>query len=129
MDFSLLCESARRRRTSVVRRGCRAEQTTEKARTGSAPQARLLAGSRSANKLCFTPIREARPQAGLPINPTAGKKLGPKVISTLGPNFTPGNDLLSHRVAPAVSSAHEGLTTVFGMGTGVSPPVWSPENC
>lgn len=35
----------------------------------------------------------------------------------------PGNDLLSHRVSPAVSSALEGLTSVFGMGTGVSPPL------
>ena len=22
-----------------------------------------------------------------------------------------------------------GLTAVFGMGTGVTPPVWSPEKC
>ena len=33
----------------------------------------------------------------------------------------PGSDLLSHEVAPAVPSAVEGLTTVFGMGTGVTP--------
>ena len=39
-----------------------------------------------------------------------------------------GNDLLSHRVPPAVPSALEGLTTVFGMGTGVAPPVWSPAH-
>ncbi len=39
----------------------------------------------------------------------------------------PGNDLLSHTVSHAVSSALEGLTTVFGMGTGVSPPLKSPE--
>src|SRR5579872_6318500 len=32
-----------------------------------------------------------------------------------------GNVLLSHRAAPAVSSGLESLTTVFGMGTGVSP--------
>src|ERR1700693_2072009 len=38
-----------------------------------------------------------------------------------------GNDLLSHRVTPTVPSALEGLTTVFGMGTGVSPPPWSPN--
>ena len=36
----------------------------------------------------------------------------------------PGDDLLSHRVV--VSSALEGLTTVFGMGTGVTPPLKSP---
>ena len=34
----------------------------------------------------------------------------------------PGGVLLSHRVAPAVPSALEDLTTVFGMGTGVTPP-------
>ena len=39
-----------------------------------------------------------------------------------------GNDLLSHRVPPAVPSALEGLTSVFGMGTGVAPPVWSPAH-
>ncbi len=39
----------------------------------------------------------------------------------------PGNDLLSHRVAPAVPSAREGLASLFGMGRGVSPPPWSPE--
>ncbi len=33
----------------------------------------------------------------------------------------PGSDLLSHGVAPEVSSARKGLTSVFGMGTGVSP--------
>ena len=38
-----------------------------------------------------------------------------------------GNDLLSRRVTPTVPSALEGLTTVFGMGTGVSPPPWSPN--
>ena len=34
-----------------------------------------------------------------------------------------GNVLLSHRAAPAVSLGPEGLTTVFGMGTGVPPPL------
>ena len=40
--------------------------------------------------------------------------------------FYPGNDLLSHSVTRAVPSALEGLTSVFGMGTGVTPPPWSP---
>ena len=38
----------------------------------------------------------------------------------------PGNVLLSHQVALTVPSALEGLTAVFGMGTGVTPPPWSP---
>jgi hypothetical protein len=35
----------------------------------------------------------------------------------------PGNDLLSHAATRAVPWALEGLTSVFGMGTGVAPPV------
>ena len=38
----------------------------------------------------------------------------------------PGSDLLSHAVTSAVPSALEGLTTVFGMGTGVAPPALPP---
>ena len=37
------------------------------------------------------------------------------------PGRFPGSDLLSRGVAPEVSSALKGLTTVFGMGTGGSP--------
>ena len=36
-------------------------------------------------------------------------------------NFIPGGDLLSHTVTRAVSSALRGLTSVFEMGTGVTP--------
>jgi hypothetical protein len=42
--------------------------------------------------------------------------------------FNLGNVLLSHTVAHAVPSALKGLTSVFGMGTGVSPSPWSPRN-
>jgi hypothetical protein len=35
-------------------------------------------------------------------------------------DFNPGDDLRSHTVARAVSSARRGLTSVFGMGTGVT---------
>ncbi len=40
--------------------------------------------------------------------------------------YYPGNDLLSHAVTSAVPSALEGLTSVFGMGTGVAPPASPP---
>src|SRR5262245_52792437 len=43
------------------------------------------------------------------------------------PANNPGDDLLSHRVSPAVPSALEGLTSEFGMGSGVSPPEMPPE--
>lgn len=38
-----------------------------------------------------------------------------------------GGDLLSHPVTEAVPSAREGLTSGFGMGPGVSPPLWPPK--
>ncbi len=38
-----------------------------------------------------------------------------------------GGDLLSQGVSPQVPSALAGLTSVFGMGTGVTPPLWPPE--
>ena len=40
----------------------------------------------------------------------------------------PGDFLLSHTVTRAVPSAPAGLTSVFGMGTGVTLPTESPEN-
>ena len=39
-----------------------------------------------------------------------------------------GDDLLSHTLSRAVQSAQQGLTSVFGMGTGVSPAVRSPAS-
>ena len=38
-----------------------------------------------------------------------------------------GGVLLSHAVAHVVSSALQGLTTEFGMGSGVAPALWPPE--
>ena len=40
----------------------------------------------------------------------------------------PGGDLLSHTVTHAVPSALRGLTSVFGMGTGVTPSAKPPRN-
>ena len=51
---------------------------------------------------------------------TAEKDEGPLVGAGLQ---NPGSVLLSHRLAPAVPSALESLTSVFGMGTGVTSPV------
>ena len=38
-----------------------------------------------------------------------------------------GNHLRSHTLTRAVPSAQRGLTSVFGMGTGGTLAVWSPE--
>ena len=40
----------------------------------------------------------------------------------------PGDFLLSHAASRAVPSAPRGLTSVFGMGTGVTLSTKSPEN-
>jgi hypothetical protein len=42
--------------------------------------------------------------------------------------INPGDFLLSHAVTRAVPSAPTGLTSVFGMGTGVTLSTKSPEN-
>ena len=39
-----------------------------------------------------------------------------------------GGVLLSQAVSRQVPSAQEGLTSVFGMGTGVTPPLWPPKS-
>ena len=41
--------------------------------------------------------------------------------------YLPGSVLASQDPAVPVLSALEGLTVVFGMGTGVSPPPWPPD--
>ena len=52
----------------------------------------------------------------------AGKRKGPP-LSRRALQLTPGGVLLSHTVSRAVPSALEGLTSLFGMGRGVSPPL------
>ena len=46
---------------------------------------------------------------------------------TIGLSYKSGSDLLSQGVTTQVSSALESLTSVFGMGTGVSSPLLPPE--
>ena len=41
--------------------------------------------------------------------------------------FNSGDVLLSHTLARAVPSGLKGLTSVFGMGTGVTPSLQSPK--
>ncbi len=50
----------------------------------------------------------------------------PADLAISGLLINPGSVLLSHSLAAAVSSALEDLTSVFGMGTGVTPPAWPP---
>ena len=57
------------------------------------------------------------------------KQKGRNRFSRMRPlNFNPGGDLRSRVVSSAVSSALRGLTSVFGMGTGVTLAVRPPGN-
>ena len=53
---------------------------------------------------------------------TPEKRKG-QVLLNLAFENNPGSDLLSHTVTRAVPSAVAGLTSVFGMGTGVTLPL------
>ena len=60
--------------------------------------------------------------------PGAAKKKALLRIDEEGLRKNFGSVLLSHLVTKEVPSALEGLTSVFGMGTGVSPPLSPPKN-
>ena len=88
-------------------------------RRGDAPSPRgALAGTPEPRAVRRGP-RRARPGRIDLLSRT--KKTLEAYPTTSSVKNNPGNDLLSHGVAPEVPSAEEGLTTVFGMGTGVSP--------
>ena len=55
------------------------------------------------------------------------KKKGLRLLGALC-DLIPGGDLRSRVVSNAVSSALQGLTSVFGMGTGVTLAVIPPRN-
>ena len=58
----------------------------------------------------------------------ATKRRKPRPVSRAGlRSKIRGSDLLSHPVSRAVPSALEGLTSLFGMGRGVSPPPTPPQ--
>ena len=61
-------------------------------------------------------------------SPTPKETERPADQKTSGPLINPGSVLLSHCLTAAVSSALEDLTSVFEMGTGVTPPAWPPGN-
>ena len=69
-----------------------------------------------------------RPTARVDV-PLAVQEKSPLLFQATGFGINPGSDLLSHTVTHAVPSAVEGLTSVFGMGTGVTPLLWPPETC
>ncbi len=80
--------------------------------------------------LPFFPARQAGESSGTPAR-SADKKEPPSSSPKRGgrgcTQEKSGSDLLSHAVSRGVPSALEGLTSVFGMGTGVTPPTLPPE--
>ncbi len=79
------------------------------------PAARPLPEAMSSS-ISPSPPRLFRTRKG-PVPPTTARALC---------NEYPGDVLLSQGAAPQVPSALAVLTSVFGMGTGVAPPLWSP---
>ena len=63
------------------------------------------------------------------MDPTGRRDEAPPPLTGAGPRSHEysGDVLLSQGESPQVPSALAGLTAVFGMGTGVAPPPWSPE--
>ena len=92
------------------------------ARVDIEPRLRKVVGYRHLPKL-----REAL-QRKTPNRSLHSYRAKPETTSTSGFGINPGSDLLSHTVTRAVPSAVEGLTTVFGMGTGVTPLLSPPGN-
>ncbi len=50
------------------------------------------------------------------------------ILERMGLLYYAGDHLISHTLTRAVPSAQRGLTSVFGMGTGVTLAVNSPAN-
>jgi hypothetical protein len=76
---------------------------------------------------CRNPPPARTPPAASEPEPVAGS--GNDEAPPQGRRFVKslGGDLLSHPASRAVPSALEGLTSGFGMGPGVSPPLWPPK--
>ena len=111
--------------------------TRSQPRSAIPPGVRMAQCHRSTSRMASarTPSRAGITRAGAApagsgaVTPGNQDKGGPEkrrasagLLARRGSKKNPGNVLLSHQVPLAVPSALEGLTAVFGMGTGVAPP-------
>ena len=78
----------------------------------------------------FTGNDPLRRDASQPSNwiPSTGAKTRRAPDKVGGSSEKSGGVLLSQGVSSQVPSAQVGLTSVFGMGTGVTPPPWPPKS-
>ena len=84
--------------------------------------ARVREGTGGDLKLFFRHARARKPRIG-----SHGPGINGKArVFRPGFYFNSGNFLLSHTLARAVPSGLQGLTAVFGMGTGGTPALQSP---
>ncbi len=74
-------------------------------------------------------VRRRGGEAGTTVDPTGRRDEAPHPFGGAGPrrHDYSGDVLLSQGESPQVPSALAALTSVFGMGTGVTPPLWPPE--
>ncbi len=100
--------------------------------SGESQESRLAAGEvehRRARHVNYSLIplpRCTRPAATRPCRPHS-RPCPPAIAGGHVSEMNSGDDLLSQGVSPQVPSAQAGLTSVFGMGTGVTLPLWPPE--
>jgi hypothetical protein len=62
------------------------------------------------------------------VSPIELNRQNPRKLTLARVHNNPGGVLLSHTVTRAVPLALEGLTTEFGMGSGMTPPTLPPKN-
>ena len=86
----------------------------------------MLATSYSPRELPLKYHLRQKPRRTCPQNAAVFRTDPPRFVAGAPFKKKPGGFLLSQRVAPQVPSASEGLTSVFGMGTGLTLPVKPP---
>jgi hypothetical protein len=115
---------SRRRRQRLTRTQCGGARSREEAATHAA-QPPLFPQS-SKRRLWFYPWHSFS-NTGCAERELQGKRKRPSELLQMAVIYV-GDDLLSHTLSRAVQSARRGLTSVFGMGTGISPAVKSPAS-
>ncbi len=112
---------ARRRPAATTRVGTNRPDERRRA----SPTRRRSAGSRSRRGAAKDGTTDSGTAAAYPGQPGRKRRTRPRRASFKEKS---GGDLLSQGVSSQVPSALVGLTSVFGMGTGVTPPLWPPKS-
>ena len=111
----------------ALRRGGRASSSESGRRRGGRSLAGVGIRTSSTASTARTRVATLPDAARRPAWPTGRENGEGEALSRL-PFEKSGGVLLSQGRTSQVPSALEGLTSVFGMGTGVTPPLWPPKS-